>query len=354
MVSARTLIFNRFAYFSLLLLFVLVFTQKSLTGSIDNSQNSFASTIAGIVYDQNRNPLSRVDVELSNAAVGGSTSLRTRTDDTGRYQFDNLPDGRYRIKVMPFRYNLQDQTEEVIVHTINLLGSGSGYFPQDFYLASKKGGLGDTVTGVIFSQEVPKEAEKLYEKAMDDISDKKSSDGMEKLIEAIKLFPNYYAALQRLGIELLKTEQYMDATKLFIRAAGVNPKSSRSLYYMGFALNKLNKSGKNYNKAALKALENAIRLAPASWEVVYLIGKIEREEGNFAKAEKHLLKAKKLADVRVPHIHKELAQLYGNNLKQYDKAADELELYLKASKKKKDEKTKKQIANLREKAKKGS
>ena len=115
----------------------------------------------------------------------------------------------------------------------------------------------------------------------------------------------------------------------------------------------MTKPGKNFNKAALKALEKAYILAPASWEVAYLIGKIERQEGNFSEAEVYLLKSKKLADERIPEIHIELAQLYGNDLKQYGKAADELELYLKASKKKKDEKTKKQITDLREKAKNG-
>lgn len=331
----------------LLLAFILVLTQISFAAKINSNQNTVASTISGMVYDPNRNPLSRVDVELSNAAIGGSTILRTKTSEIGRYEFFNIPDGRYNIKVLPFRYNLQDQTQEIIVQTVSLLGEGSGYFVQDFYLISKKGGLGDTTTGVIFSQEVPKEAERLYEEANDDISENKVSDGVKKLVAAIRIFPNYYAASQRLGIEMLKSEQYMEAVKLFIRAAEANPKSSRAFYYMGFALHNL---GEKYNPAALKALEKAYILAPASWEVAYLIGKIQRQEGNFSEAEKFLLRSKKLADVKVPDIHKELAQLYGNDLKQYGKAADELEMYMKASKVK-DENIKKKIDDLRNKAK---
>ena len=148
----------------------------------------------------------------------------------------------------------------------------------------------------------------------------------------------------------LLTKQYLEATQFFIRAAEVNPKSSKTFYFMGFALNSL---GEEYNPAALKALAKASELAPSSFEVELLTGKIHRELKNFLEAEKHLLKAKKLADTKIPEIHKELAQLYGNDLKDYGKAADELELYLKASNKKNDEKIKKQIEDLRVKAAKG-
>jgi hypothetical protein len=349
MVLMKTLRFRYFSYSFLFLLFALglVLNQNGLaaeTGAVRS-----ASIITGFVYDQNRTPLARIDVELTSASAGVS-SIRTRTDESGRYQFNNIEDGRYTVTVRPFRYNLLDQSEEVVVQTVSLLGGGSGYFNKDFYLKSKAGGLGDTTTGVIFAQDVPREAEELFKKADKEFSDNKSSEGIKTLVEAIKVFPTYYAATQRLGIEVLKTKQYMEATRLFMRAVGINPKSSRAFYYMGFSLNQL---GKKYNPSALKALNKAAELAPASWEVVYLIGKIERQQGNYIDAEKHLLKSKKLADMRVPDIHIELAQLYGNNLKQYGKAADELELYLKASKKK-DEKIKKQISDLRTKAKKSS
>lgn len=332
-------IFQRF-FVSVLFLFAF--------GLVLSIENARASTIAGFVYDQQRNPLQDVDVELLNEDY--FVRARTKTNSIGRYQFSNLGDGRYYVRVLPFRFNLQDQTQEIIINTISLLGTGNMNYEQDFYLARKKGDLNDTDTGVVYVQEVPKEAEALYKQADDDFSDKKLTEGAKKLIAAIKIFPNYYAASQRLGIELLKNKQYLDAVKFFARAAEINPKSSRSFYYMGFSLNSL---GADYNKAALKALEKAYILAPASWEVAYLIGKIERQEGNFRESEKYLLKSKKLADARVPDIHIELAQLYGNELKEYAKAADELELYMKSSNKN-DEEIKKKINDLRRKAKENS
>lgn len=306
---------------------------------------AFASQIGGFVYDDQRNPVVDVDVELlnENYALRG----KVRTNGVGRYQFLNLPDGRYYIRVLPFRYNLQDQTQEVILDSFSVIDSGNTSKELDFYLLRKKGGLGDTVTGVVFAEDVPKEAEEMYKDALKELKDEKTKEGMKKLLETVQKYPNYYAAAQRLGMEFLKTKQNENAVQMFILAARVNPKSSMAFYWMGFSLSQL---GADYNKAALKALEKARDLAPNSYEVALLEGKLQRKEGDYLGAEKSLLAAKKLAESKIPEIHKELSQLYANDLKQYAKAADELELYLKASNQK-DENVKKLIEDLRAKAK---
>jgi len=115
----------------------------------------------------------------------------------------------------------------------------------------------------------------------------------------------------------------------------------------------LNKLGKEYNKSAITALKQAVALAPASIVVLYMIGKIEREDGKFTEAEQHLLQAKKLSTVKVPEIHNELYRLYADDLKKYNLAADELELFLKATKlsDEDEKKVRKSITDLREKAK---
>jgi tetratricopeptide (TPR) repeat protein len=339
MVSRGNLICRHFIPSSLFLILVLAV-----------SQSTFASVIGGFVYDQNRNPLVEVDVELLNENY--QIRDRRRTNGLGRYEFTNVADGRYYVKVLPFRYDVEDDQQYVEVNTLSLLGGGGGasYFNQDFYLPFKKGGLADTETGVIFAQDIPKDAEELYKEAMKDLAKDREEDGMKKLIGAITIFPKYYYALMVIGKELLKRKQYLDATRAFIEAAEVNPKSSSAFYNTGLALSML---GPKYNKAAIASLNKAADMATASAQVVYLLGKLERKEGNFTGAEKHLVQAKKLTKIRVPEYHIELAQLYADDLKQYGKAADELELYMKASKKK-DKVIEKQIADLRAKAKSGS
>ncbi len=314
------------------------------------SQNTFgASTISGVVYNKQRNALPEIEVELLNDYY--QTVNRARTDGSGRYQFNGLSNGRYTVRVFAFRYDFEDQSQQVEINTQNIRGGeGSGFFQQDFYLLPKKGGLAESELGVVFAQEIPQNAQKIYEKAINDLSNKRANEGIIGLNEAIKLFPDYYLALYRLGKELYIMKRYQEAVPYFYKASEINPKGANPFCYLGYSLHNM---GKEYNKAAITSLNHAYILSPSSMKVLYALGKVERAEGKFENAEKHLLQAKKLSKTVVPEIHKELAQLYADDLKKYKEAADELELYLKASKLDNSAvaQTKKVISNLREKAK---
>jgi tetratricopeptide (TPR) repeat protein len=166
------------------------------------------------------------------------------------------------------------------------------------------------------------------------------------LSQSLKIFPDYFLALTRLGKEYFLKGMYSEAYQMFIKAADVNPKSPTTLFFLGYTLNKL-----NYNKAALVALNQAYILSPASVAVLWRLGTVERAEGKLAEAEKHLLQAKKLTTTPIADIHWELAQLY-KDLKKYAEAADELESFLKARPDAQDAlKIKDIIKKLREKAK---
>jgi tetratricopeptide (TPR) repeat protein len=320
------------------------------------ASNILASNIQGVIYDKQRNFLSDIDVELLNDYY--QSIKRTRTDGSGKYNFEGLADGRYTVRALAFRYDLEDQEipVEIITQAIqpsvngSQIVSGSGTFMQDFYLLPKKGGLRDSELGVVFAQEVPKEAETAYKQAVEDFSKKREQAGFDNLKKALGTFPTYYQALYRFGLELFIRKQYLESAQAFMEAIKVNPKSATSYYYLGFAFHNL---GEKYNKAAITSLSQAFVLAPASPQVLYMLGKVERASGKFTDAEKHLLQAKKLSATKVAEIHSELAQLYANDLKKYNEAADELELYLKASKlsDEDEKKTKQLIADLRNKAK---
>jgi tetratricopeptide (TPR) repeat protein len=322
--------------------FLLLLTQNALS----------ASTLMGTIYDKQRNPLPDIEIELLDDLYrvvypGG----RTRTDGSGRYHFYGLNDGYYTIRILAFRYDLEDQERTVLLETQNIRGGqGTGTFNEDFYLSPKKGGLKDAELSVIFAQEVPKAAETAYKKAVELFSKKQDEEAFTELKRSLELFPKYYSALYLFGFELFTRKQYPEAASAFMEAMKVNPKSPTALYYLG---NSFHNMGNDYNKAALTALTEAYSLAPASLQVLWLLGKIEREMGKFTEAEAHLLKAEKLSTTKVPEIHKELAQLYANDLKKYDAAANQLELYLKASKlsDEDEKKTKQLIADLRIKAK---
>jgi tetratricopeptide (TPR) repeat protein len=314
------------------------------------AQNSSASTISGIVYDPYRNPLPDVDVELLDDLYrqipnGG----RTRTDSGGRYSFNNLPDGNYNIRVLPFRFDYSEQSQYVQIATLSIRGNGTGnvYEVRDFYLTAKKGSLEESELGVVFAQEVPKEAERVFGQAVREISKNRIDEGIANLRKAIDLFPKYYLALSQLGTTLALKGEYGEAAPLLLKAVEINPKSPKTLFYLGLSLHKL-----NYHKAAVTALTRAHTIAPASALVLLTLGSAERMEGKYEDAETHLLKAKKVSKSDVPDIHWELAQLYGLNMKKYKEAVEELEKYLKAGKYDDEhtKKVKKLIADFQEKA----
>lgn len=309
---------REFTLSNILLKFALVFI------FVLSANDVFGSSIMGIVYDNQRNPLTEIDVELLDDYYRSIN--RTRTTSTGRYEFGGLRDGRFTVRVLAFRLDFIDESASVEISTIvSTPGQiGNGFFNQDFYLRPKKGSLLDTELSVVFAQEVSKDAQKIYENAIKSLSQKKLEEGVVQLREAVKFFPNYYLALHRLGKELFAKGEYGESAQMFLKATEVNLKSATSFYYLGNSLSKL-----GYNQAAIIALNQAIFLAPSSFQALYILGKTEISEGKYTQAEKHLLEAKKFSKVGIPEIHWELAQIYGNKMKKYKEAADELEQYLK-------------------------
>jgi tetratricopeptide (TPR) repeat protein len=155
-----------------------------------------------------------------------------------------------------------------------------------------------------------------------------------------------------LGELYFAKQDYGKSAYYLLRAADVNNKSPKSFYILGYSLYML----KMY-PSALVALNQAINLSPASGEILLLLGTTEIKEGKFTEAEKHLKQVKKVSTTPNPEVYWQLSQLYGNYLKRYAEAADELENYLKAQtnintpdQKKKAEEYKKIIKQLKEKA----
>ena len=308
-----------------------------------------ANTIMGTVYDKLRNPLPDIEVELLDNYY--RLIARQRTGSNGRYEFGGLRDGRFYVRVYAFRYDLMDETREVELASITSIPNQEpqGMQIEDFYLQPKEGGLKAAELAVVFAQEVPKEAERNFKKAIEALQNRKNDEAFLALQEALRIYPDYYQALHRYGLELMLRGLYIEAAQVFIKAAQINPKSAYSFYLAAQAFYKM---GEKYYKASLIALAKAVELAPNSAGVHLLMGTIYRAQGRFPEAEKSLLKAKKLTEEKNPDIHKELAQLYANDLKRYKEAADELEQYIKATKMSEDEvaKTKKIVAELRQKA----
>jgi tetratricopeptide (TPR) repeat protein len=327
--------------------FVLFFLIAAGAG-VAAAQNN--NSINGRVYDaQNRRMVGDLYVELQDQL--GISLLRGRTDSTGRFFFGGLRAGTYNIKVITFGTNYEETTQTVSLVSLPI---GRGRYSSDIayvdiYLKLDprrvNTGSGGAAT-VIFAQDVPDDARKLYKKGAAQLDDKKD-EGLESLKKAVEIFPNYYDALDRLGSEYVLRKQYEEAAPYLIRAIDVNRRSYSSYYALGVASYNL----KNL-PAAIEALHAATVISPQSINAQLFYGMVLRIDGSFEKAEKALLQAKTLAkNAPVAEIHWQLGLLYEKTAR-YKEAADELERYLKIEPKAANaEQIKKLIEHLRAKAK---
>lgn len=286
---------------------------------------SFAmgSTIAGTVYDMHRNGLAMVDVELMNSYH--SMIGHTMTDGVGRYQFEGLGDGDYYVRVLPFRYDFDEETQMVTITTISQNANRPGYTYQmlDFTLSPRKGTLAEAEAEVIVAQEIPPAAKKSYEAATGLVKKGKFNEAIPEFEKALAVFPEYFLANNGLATIYYDKKDYEHAAPLLMRAVQAYEKSGKTLYMLGVSLTNL-----HYYPAAIIALKQAAVLAPASGVVYLYLGSAQRMQRDYKNAETNLLEAKKLTKGNNVEVFRELTALYSET-KQFEKAADSLEQMIK-------------------------
>lgn len=292
---------------------------------LPHAVSSQTSRIQGQVMDPNRRPVAEVHVELLNDVE--SVVRRSRTDGSGSYYFSGLSAGRYLIRVRPFGTNFEEQTQEVEINTFIGGRQVADMQQKDFYLKIRKDQRAAIAPpGVVFAQDVPEDAKRAYERAVSEIAAKNADAGARELENALAIFPEYFQALDLMGVELLKRQKYDESIKFFERAVVVNEKSSNSWYGLSFCYYALDQAAK-----AVEAARKAGTFNPDSADIALMLGVALRKDKQYTEAEKSLLRAKKLSDGRSADVLWNLALLYAHNLKNYRLAAVELESYLKVN-----------------------
>jgi tetratricopeptide (TPR) repeat protein len=178
--------------------------------------------------------------------------------------------------------------------------------------------------GAIFVQEVPEEARTSYEKALAHLEGKRVEAGVAGLERALKLFPTYYLALEKLGLVYTIQQEYKKAVGVLEMAVAVNPRSFDGWYGLSYSHYALEQS-----EAAVAAAQKAVTLNSNSEQALLFLGLSLRQAKRYEEAEKPLKQADRIAKGLSPDIHWNLALLYAKNLNRFADAADELELYLK-------------------------
>jgi hypothetical protein len=305
------------------------------------------NSIVGFVFTESRSPLADAYVEL--LTDYNSTLFRTKTNGSGLYSFRGLPSGLYNVKVSHYGTDYEGQTRSVSLVGASIIpGRGGGTVNEqvDFYLKIKRNTNAGPLAapGVLFVQEIPNSAKKLYEAGVEDLRIKKENEGFDKLKKALELFPNYFLALDRLGTEYVVRGYYTPAFVLLTKAVEVNPRSFSSSFGLGLASYRLQQVDK-----AIENLRHATEIYNKSANAHLWLGIALLQNKNLPQAETALIQANTLSKKESAEVHWQLARLYKDQ-KRFRESADELELFLKYKSEVKDvEKIKQMIVTLRQK-----
>ena len=310
------------------------------------------NSIYGRVFGEWRRPVPDVYVELLDDV--NSTIQQAKTDAAGRFIFSGLLNGRYIVRVRPYGTEYVEQLQEVTLSAVSSVrGSGSDTQHIDINLKVREGpasGPFAISSGVVFAQDVPQTARKLYEDGVKYLRDKKEQEGLESLKKSLEVFPDYYLALDRLGGEYavrgVANPAYLQAALVLLtKAVEINPDGFPSVFGLGWTQYQL-----GLNAEAINTLRRATTLYGKSADAYLWLGKALKRGSAADQAEAALKRAKELTDGKVSEVHRQLAGLYMDQ-KRYKEAADELELVLKAEPNAGDaEKIRGLIKQLREKA----
>lgn len=296
-----------------------------VAGLFSGAQTANAQTVyevEGTVYGPDSKAVANVTVTLQNHAGAQIDQDITKTD--GRYRFAGVLAGIYYLSVKPTEPGLQQvlQKIELINTGVNVTNYSKERF--DFSLNRSRASERPPVVGTVFAQAVPGDAEKEYVAAVASMSKGEREAAIVKLKRAVELFPTYFAALQQLGFLYIDTEQDRLAIEPLIRSLQVNTKSAESHLGLGIAYVNLDQP-----KEAIKELNEALALDRRDFRSYLYLGMALINTGKFDEAEKSLKEAYSVGgptQARMAYLY--LASIYSTR-KEYRKAIDELETYLR-------------------------
>lgn len=279
-----------------------------------------ANMISGHVSDDRRTPLKDLRVELLNEV--DSVIQTAKTDGSGLFIFRKLSDGTFQVRVRGEGTQYEEQVKRIELTRPHGLGGAAE--EVDIVLRPKRATSTTGKSGVVFVQEVPEAARKEFQRGSDLLQKPdKSQEARSALKKAIEIFPQYFDALEMLGSEQVKQQEYELAVPILTKATEINIRAFASWYALGVAQYNLKQL-----PAAVESFRRAVLLNDKSINANLFLGMSLRQTARLDEAETHFKQANLLAENKLPDVHWQLALLY-NQLKRYGEAADELEMFLK-------------------------
>ena len=214
---------------------------------------------------------------------GAKNDRRTSTDLRGNFEFRNVPNGSYNIRVGLEGF-------ENVNYAVDVPGTPYVFI---FLNGSAVHGRGPNALGgnhIVDVRQlkagIPKQALKEYEKAVREIKDHNTQRAIERLEKSIKLAPDFYNAHLGLAQEYRKTDRLDAAAQELTRASELNPREGTPLIQLGEIYLEKN----NFKRAAEVFLQ-AIRVEPGSAIAQYALGRARYRLFEYAEAEQAFTRA---------------------------------------------------------------
>jgi tetratricopeptide (TPR) repeat protein len=253
-------------------------------------------------------------------------------DINGNFAFRGLSPGSYTV-IVEGGDEFETATDSVFIDTEVRTPSGiavpaiSRPYTVLVYLQYKRDDNALSKPGVLNAAlaNVPVAARNLYMQALEAIKVGDSKKAVEQLRAAISLYPEFGLALNELGVQYLRLNDTAKAAEALSQAVKLTPDAFPPRLNYGIAL--LEK--RSFQEAA-EQLRQAVKKNDGSLLGHYYLGLTLLNMQSYDEAEKELLRAVELGGDSLSLAHKYLGGLYWRK-KDYKRAINELETYLKLS-----------------------
>jgi len=288
-------------------------------------------SIRGKVRNSSGFNVPRVTVNLESG--NGALVDQTIANNEGDFFFGNLSETSYVLSISAPDYNPASERVEFVRN----IGAGNPGETRTVEITlAGKGGVRPPRPGLNFVQHVPQAARDAYELGLKLLKEKRTPEALAALQEAVKIFPDYFAARFQLANEYGKQGRLAEAITQLNEAQRINAKDDRVWHAFGLVLMQQRKYA-----VAARVFAEAARLSPRDAQYPLLAGtalieqsamidadKTQERNYAFAEAEKSLTRAHELSTRKLAAVHLQFARLYEKKGDR-PRAADALEQYLR-------------------------
>lgn len=258
----------------------------------------------------------RLQIELY---LDGMRLDMTFTDMEGNFKFERQQAGRrYEVRIML-------GPDQEYVEEIDFMGG----FPAIIHLRpqnirSTRPGASPSGTVIsVASLNVPKQAQKEFNKGRELGQKKKYDEGLARLQKAVEIYPKYAEAFNEMGLIYRRQSQVGPAQEMFQKAINADPGWVYS--YLNLASLQLNQ---NAFAELLQTTQRVLQLNSSLAPAHYFSAVAHASLGNLAEAEKAALAADRSEHTQVPQVHMLLGRIYEARGASSD-AVTQYKLYLK-------------------------